>query len=125
MRVRPRSVCVSLHISRSTAATEAARVTAEYAKYAEAGTEPLSISFPRISRIPRFNPCDDRAAVQIFDACEQIGLLQSSPAQPEPKRSAACTKPQQWRQRTGAANYPTASGFVHALRTGTVRGPKI
>src|SRR3989442_13045802 len=42
-------------------ATEVARVTAEYAKFAEAGSEPLFISFPRISRIPRFNPCDDRA----------------------------------------------------------------
>src|SRR6266487_3961507 len=65
----------TLHTARPTA-TEVARVTAEYAKYAEAGSEPLSISFPRISRIPRFNPCDDRASVQIFAAREQIGLLQ-------------------------------------------------
>ena len=41
---------------RGRAATEAARATAEYAKYARAGREPLFIPFPRIWRIPRFNP---------------------------------------------------------------------
>jgi hypothetical protein len=48
-------------------------LTAEYAEYAEAGREYAFLSFPRISRIPRFNPFDDRASVQIFAACEQIG----------------------------------------------------
>ena len=37
-------------------AIEAARATAEYAKYAEAGRENLSISFPRASRISRLRP---------------------------------------------------------------------
>ena len=40
--------------------TEAARATAEYSKYAEADSENAFHSFPRISRISRFNPCDSR-----------------------------------------------------------------
>ena len=42
---------------RGKAATVAARATAEYAEYAEAGRETLSIPFQRIRRIPRFDRC--------------------------------------------------------------------
>src|SRR3989442_1637900 len=89
---------------RGTTATEAARATAEYAKYAEAGGEPLSISFLRISRIPPFNPCDDPAAVQIFAAREQIGLWQCkerSAAQPQPKRQERPRNTRNTRKQAG------------------------
>jgi hypothetical protein len=62
-------------MQRGGAATVAARATAEYAEYAKAGRESLSISFPRIWRIPRFDPCGGCAPSQFFLAGEQIGLL--------------------------------------------------
>ena len=66
---------------RGRAAIEAARATAEYANHAEAGRDNFSISFPRGSRIPRFNSCDGHAPVSIFATREQIGLLQCKGAE--------------------------------------------
>jgi len=49
---------------------------AEYAEYAKPGSKSPSISFPRIWRIPQFNPCGGFAPTQFFAAGEQIEILQ-------------------------------------------------
>jgi len=50
-------ICCSLAwTQRGRAAIETAKATAEHAKYAEAGRETVSGSFPRVPRISRFPP---------------------------------------------------------------------